>query len=183
MDQALPTLLVVVAALALGTCLIGVLLVLGGRRRMREALDSARAEVAALRSRVDELTRRVDSDGAEAPAGASADRAGGEYVITSVRAPGTEVVPPGSDDAETAPVTVSAREFASVALGESLVRIVSFGYGVKRALSPENRNRIAFEVGREVKRSRRQRRRDLKQARRHLRTERPGGGGLHEDAA
>ena len=66
---------------------------------------------------------------------------------------------------------VSAGQFASAALGESLVRVVSLGHGVRRALSAENRNRIRFEVRREVKRSRRQRRRDLKEAKRHLRAD------------
>jgi hypothetical protein len=66
-------------------------------------------------------------------------------------------------------------------LGESLVRLVSLGYGVRRALSAENRNRIRFEVRREVKRSRRQRRRDLKDARRHVRSR--AGTDLSEDAA
>ena len=47
--------------------------------------------------------------------------------------------------------------------------MLSLGYGVRRALSAENRNRIRFEMRREVKRARRQRRRDLKEAKRHLR--------------
>jgi len=51
------------------------------------------------------------------------------------------------------------------------VRLVSLGYGVRRALSAENRNRIRFEMRREVKRARKQRRRDLKEAKRHLRAE------------
>ncbi len=64
---------------------------------------------------------------------------------------------------------LTAGRFASVAVGESLVRVLSLGYGVRRALSAENRNRIRFEMRREVKRARRQRRRDLKEAKRHLR--------------
>jgi hypothetical protein len=47
--------------------------------------------------------------------------------------------------------------------------VLSFGYGVRRALSAENRNRIRFEMRREVKSARRQRRRDVKEAKRHLR--------------
>ena len=64
---------------------------------------------------------------------------------------------------------VSGRQFASLALGESLVTIFSFGYGVRRALSAENRNRIGFEMRREVRRSRKERKRVEKQTRRHLR--------------
>ena len=58
-----------------------------------------------------------------------------------------------------------------MALGESLVTIASFGYGVRRALSAENRNRIGFEMRREVRRARKQRRRDLREAKRHLRAQ------------
>lgn len=47
----------------------------------------------------------------------------------------------------------------SVTLGEPLLKAVAFGYGVRRALSPESRNRIAFEMRREVKRARKERRR------------------------
>jgi len=185
MDLALPTILVVAAALVAGIVLTTVALVLPGRRRTREALDSSHAEVAALRARVEELSRRLDRDGAGSgdTREQDSDRVGTDYVITSVSRPGTDLAPRRPDEDAAPPPTVSAREFASLAIGESLVRIVSFGYGVRRALLPENRNRIAFEMGREVKRSRRQRRRDLKQAKRHLRTTRPGAGGLHEDAA
>jgi hypothetical protein len=57
----------------------------------------------------------------------------------------------------------------SVAAGESLVRLVSLGYGVRRALSAHNRNRIGFEMRREVRRSRRRRRDEVREARRLLR--------------
>ena len=46
------------------------------------------------------------------------------------------------------------------------VKAASLGYGVRRALAPETRNRIRFEMRREVKRSRRQRRAELKEFRR-----------------
>ncbi len=67
-----------------------------------------------------------------------------------------------------------------MALGESLVRVLSLGYGVRRALSAENRNRIRFEMRREVRRSRKQRRRDLRTAARTLRAH---GGRAEDDAA
>ena len=81
-----------------------------------------------------------------------------------------------------APPPVDARQFASVAVGESLVRLVSLGYGVRRALSAENRNRIAFEMRREVRRSRKDRRRELRDLRRRLREE-PGQPDPEEHAA
>ena len=51
-------------------------------------------------------------------------------------------------------------------LRETVVQAASLFHGVRRALSPENRNRIRFEMRREVKRSRKQRRADLREARR-----------------
>ena len=65
------------------------------------------------------------------------------------------------------------------------MRLVSYGYGVKRALSAENRNRIAFEVKREVRRSRKQRRREEKRARQFLRSadRQAEVGPVAEDAA
>ena len=86
-----------------------------------------------------------------------------------------------ADDALPMVQPLTAGQFATVAVGESLVRVLSLGYGVRRALSAENRNRIAFEVRREVKRSRKQRRREVKEARRHLRAAQRDD--LTEDAA
>ena len=45
----------------------------------------------------------------------------------------------------------------------------SWFHGVRRALRPEARNRMAFAMRQEVKRSRRQRKLDLREARRQLR--------------
>ena len=58
-------------------------------------------------------------------------------------------------------------------LRESLVKAASLGYGVRRALAPETRNRIRFEMKREVKRSRRQRRAELKEVRACTRDQAP----------
>ena len=94
---------------------------------------------------------------------------------------GTPVAAADDEPATTTSTPLSAGQFASVALGESLVRVLSLGYGVRRALTAESRNRIRFEMRREVKRSRRQRRRDLKEAKRHLRADQRAD--LTEDAA
>ena len=62
--------------------------------------------------------------------------------------------------------TVAPGLFADIVLRETVVQTASLFHGVRRALSPENRNRIRFEMRREVKRSRKQRRADLRAARR-----------------
>ena len=165
MDGA-PLIALAVAALVL-VGLVLVALVAGvGRRRLRDELEASRRDVAALRDRLDALSRQVDR-GTDQDRSAG-ERAGQEYVITTLpdgtaqgRVPVPREEPPAPG--------LSAGAFASVALGESLVRMLSFGYGVRRALSAENRNRNRFEMQREVQRARRQRRRDLKEAKRHLR--------------
>ncbi len=53
--------------------------------------------------------------------------------------------------------TVPGPQFVDVLLRESLIRTASIAAGLRRALAPEVRNRIRFEMKREVKRSRKQR--------------------------
>lgn len=140
------------------------------RGRLADDLAASREELAAVQRRLDALARRIEprpvSDATE-------------YVITTAGDPDPD------DVAAAAPlVPVSGRQFASMAVGESLVTLVSFGYGVRRALSAENRSRIGFAVQQEVRRSRKERRRAEKQARRNLRTTRqPTCEDAAEDAA
>jgi len=127
-----------------------------------------------LRSRMDDLERRValpsaPPEPASPPTRQRPREDDPEYVITTAGLPCVDRREEAQDGVLQQPPQVDARQFASLAVGESLVRIASLAYGVRRALSPENRNRIGFEVKREIRRSRRQRRRDLKEARRHLR--------------
>ena len=168
------------AAVVVVAAVVAVVVSLSGRRRLQAQLDAARADVDALRVTVADLAAPQPV----VPPAPPSDQP--EFVITSL--PDGSVPRPdraGTDLAVPDPATmsgpVSAGQFASAALGESLVRVVSLGHGVRRALSAENRNRIRFEVRREVKRSRRQRRRDLKDAKRHLRTDL--GPERDEDAA
>ena len=115
-------------------------------RRLQAQLRSCRVEIASLRARVDELDRTPARPERE------------DYVITAL-----PVAAP--------PVALDTPGFASVAAGESLVKVVSLVYGVRRALSAESRNRIAFAMRREVKRARKQRRRDVREAQQYLRKE------------
>jgi hypothetical protein len=86
-----------------------------------------------------------------------------EYVITHLGEPQTE--PEIEPEIEAAP-TVAPGLFADLVLRETVVQTASLFHGVRRALSAENRNRIRFEMRREVKRSRKQRRSDIRAARR-----------------
>jgi hypothetical protein len=166
MDSGLGWLLAVAAAAGVATVaalLGGVLAARSARRaraRLEDQLTASREELAAVQKRLDGLARRLDPP--------SPRPTPQEFVITTAGLP--EARP---DDATPLATDrqLTTREFVSVALGESLVTVASFGYGVRRALSPENRNRIAFEMRREVRRARKQRRADLKEAKRRLRAE------------
>ncbi len=162
---------IVAAATAAAVVVLLVLVVarraVRARRRLEDALAASREELGAVQRRLDALARQVE------PRPVTEQT---EYVIT------TAGEPDRADVAAAAPATpVTGTQFASMALGESLVTIFSFGHGLRRALSAENRNRIAFEVKREVRRSRKQRRREEKQVRRHLRA--TGQLSFDEDAA
>ena len=54
--------------------------------------------------------------------------------------------------------------FADIVARESAIKAVGLAHGLRRALSPEARNRIRFEMQREVKRARKQRRADQRAA-------------------
>lgn len=159
-------LLLLVLAVLLGV--VGLLL--RGSRRDNRRLA---AEVSAIQGKLTELESEVSR-----PRQVSAPREAPEYLITTAGLSEVRREVPE-------PPRIDGREFASVAVGESLVRLASLGYGVRRALSAENRNRIGHEMRREVRRSRRQRRRDLKEARRHLRAthREEGGAAQRQDVA
>lgn len=171
------TLLVTLAACAalvavLVVVLVGLLVRTGSaRRRLDAELASSRDDLAALHRRLDALAaadRRPDQDGrpAQQPGAAAG------FTITSL-------VEDGAASPAPVPAVTGAR-VVSVAVGESVVRLLSIGHGVRRALSPESRDRIRLEVRREVRRARRRRRDELKDARRLLRAQRAGTA---EDAA
>ena len=98
----------------------------------------------------------------ERPSGSLDAPAPPEYVITHLGEP----EPEADDRAVEASPTVAPGMFADILLRETVVQTASLFHGVRRALSPENRNRIRFEMRREVKRSRKQRRADIREARR-----------------
>jgi hypothetical protein len=139
--------LLALAALALGVAL------LRARSRTDRELAASRAETAVLRTQVEELERRVGrSEPRRAPST--------EYVITNLG--DTE---PDGPEPEASP-EVSPALFADLVLRETVVKAVSLAHGVRRAIDPETRNRIRFEMRREVKRARKQRKADTKEARR-----------------
>ena len=90
--------------------------------------------------------------GASAPSSTSEER---DYVITRL---GSEA------EVEQPAPTMEARLFADVVLRESVVKAASWAHGVRTGLSPANRNRIWFEMRREVRRARKDRKAEEREA-------------------
>jgi hypothetical protein len=106
----------------------------------------ARQETEELRQRLEELTERSERTVHPDPAQA-------EFVITHV----------GESDSTADRAVVPDRIGLSATLGEPLVKAAAFTHGLRRALSSRSRNRIWFEMRREVRASRRRRRQLRKQ--------------------
>jgi hypothetical protein len=85
-----------------------------------------------------------------------------EFVITRL----------GSEPEDEPAPALETRLFADVVLRETVVRAAALVHGVRRGLSPENRNRIRFEMRREVKRARKSRKAEEREAIREYRARR-----------
>jgi len=127
----------------------------GERRRGRAERAALLAEQRQLSARVEELSRAAATQRRIADEHA-------DWVITRLGE---------SEDDAVATRPVSDQLVLSAAFGEPLVKVLAFGHGVRRALSAESRNRIRFEVRREVRRARKQRRREMKDAWRRVQAE------------
>lgn len=159
-------------ALTLASLVIAVVLARSRATTARE-LRSVHAEVASLRAQVEDFERRPAP-----PARPRAD-ADPDFVITRLvdgdalptTAPTTEPATATANATPTGPggavERVDSALFADLVLRETVVKAASLTHGLRRALAPESRNRIRFEMGREVKRARKQRRAEVKAARRH----------------
>jgi hypothetical protein len=125
------------------------------RRRSRHDLEAmlaaAQQESDALRQRLEELTAGRGVPQQRTPSEMRpAEQA--DFVITHVGEPELDPADPSVG------VPVPDRLVLSATLGEPLVKVAAFSHGVRRALSAESRNRIWFEMRREVRASRRRRR-------------------------
>ncbi|MET3963682.1 hypothetical protein ABIE44_003616 [Marmoricola sp. OAE513] len=143
---------------------VGLLAVLRRRNRSRadlEAmLDAALRESDDLRTRLEELSVQLPDHPAAVPTESLT------YLITDAGRPGADVAVPVED-----PVVVPDRLVLSATVGTPLVKVAAFSHGVRRALSPENRNRIWFEMRREVRAARKRRKQLVKQYQRDLRAD------------
>lgn len=150
--------MVAAAAVAVVVVLLVTLVaVLVAHRRTRAALAETRRTQAELLERVESLARPATQPGSPAPGVEVA-----EFVITDVgRVPDEAAAPkPGGR----VPGRIEGRLFVDIVARETVVKAASWSYGLRRALSPENRNRLRFEVRRETRRATRQRKADVKEA-------------------
>jgi hypothetical protein len=146
------------ALVGLAVCALGLGMALLRQRALtQQALAAARAETAELRARLERLEHPPRED--EGLRVTMRDQQ--EYRITRVGEPDAGDDRPAP---RTEPVQLDRAVFADLLLRESVIRVGSLAHGVRRALSPENRNRIRFEMRREVKRARKQRRADQRLA-------------------
>jgi hypothetical protein len=137
------------------------------RSRTRRDLDAAHAETGRLQAQIDEIERRL-------AAPLVREEAVDEYTITDLGR---------TDDADEPAAAIDRALFADLVLRETVVRAASLAHGVRRALAPETRNRIRFEVRREIRRSRKQRKADLREARRDWESRQRAAMTDDEDAA
>jgi len=171
-----PTVVVALAVLVVAALTVATVLLAASLRRTRaetravlaKAAEDAAADAEALRGQLDELDQQLRDqaarleEAARVPAVTVVDDR--EYVISRL---GERRVATGARGALPLP-TVPGQPVVDALLRESLIRTASLAAGVRRALAPEVRNRVRFEMRREVKRSRKERRLRLRLARREL---------------
>jgi hypothetical protein len=138
--------------------------VLGALVALTRALLASRREVALANERLDALERQLAEPAAVPGAPATPVVTQQEFVITHL---GEDM----ADDVDRTPVKVSLTgpAFADAVVRETVVQTASVVHGLRRALAPETRNRIRFEMKRELKRSRKDRKAELKEALREYR--------------
>lgn len=158
-----------VALAALGGAVVALLvvaLVALVRRRNRTRADleamlaAAQRESDDLRARLEELTALLTVVPGQRPAESAA------YLITDAGGVSSDLAVPAEE-----PVAVPDRLVLTATVGVPLVKAAALGHGLRKALSAESRNRIWFEVRREVRASRKRRRQLLKQYQRQIRAD------------
>lgn len=132
----------------------------GNRTRsdLEEMLAAAQRESDDLRVRLEEVSALLPDHVVPAEAAT--------YVITDAGQRSSEVAVPVEDQ-----IRVPDRLVLTATVGKPLVKAAAFSHGLRRALSPENRNRIWFEMRREVRAARKRRKQMIKQYQRDLRAD------------
>ncbi|WP_210502402.1 hypothetical protein [Nocardioides xinjiangensis] len=154
--------LVAACAAALGVALVALLVALRSHARARRAEAHAAS--------VSERLAAVEAPAERPSPTAAAEPAASAYVITGVGADAVASDEPGAARPGVPPASpIDGRLFADIVARETVVKAASWTHGLRRALAPETRNRIRFEVRQEAKRAGRGRRAEMKQALREFR--------------
>ncbi len=165
------TTLLLIGGAALAVLLLVVVLAVtirhgvGARRELSLQLAATRDDVERLERQVEELERALRRFRAEAR------ETGDDSAFVVTEAGVVRLTDPSAEAEPVAARPVPDQVVLSATLGEPLVKAAAFSHGVRRALSAESRNRIRFAMRQEVRRSRRQRRRDMKAAYRAMQME------------
>lgn len=122
------------------------------RRQQRVHQASLNAILESNRAETETLRRRLDDLAAEA---ASRRASAGGLLITDIDEPAT---------------LVPDRVVVSATVGGPLIKLAAALHGLGQALSAPSRNRIRFEMRRELRRARKQRRREMRAAWRERRS-------------
>ncbi|MCX6395221.1 MAG: hypothetical protein NTV23_01900 [Propionibacteriales bacterium] len=163
-----------IAALGGAVAALVVVALVGLLRRRNRTRADLEAMLAAAQRESDDLRARLDELSALLPDGSGALPAqAATYVITSAG----DVAPRGGAASESQ-LEVPDRLVLSATVGQPLVKVAAFGHGVRRALSAESRNRIWFEMRRQVRSSRKRRRAQVREYQRQVRADERAREGL-----
>lgn len=138
------------------------------RADLEAMLEAAQRESDDLRARLEELTALLTVVAPDQRPDESAT-----YLITDAGIRTSEVAVPVAD-----PIVVPDRLVLTATVGIPMVKAAALGHGLRRAMSAESRNRIWFEMRREVRASRKRRRQLLKQYQRQIRADERAQEGL-----
>ena len=146
--------LVLAVVVVVAVCGAAVGLMRRDRRQTAAELARTRAEAAELRAKIEALALQT----------ARPVAAPEEFVITTL----------GHEIDETPEVVepvqrIDGRLFVDIVARETVVKAAALTHGVRRALAPEVRNRIRFEMKREIKRSRKARKDEYRRVRDEIR--------------
>jgi hypothetical protein len=172
-SPALETALAAGIGAASALLLVAVLFLATRRRRSRADLEAmlaaAQRESDDLRQRLEELTGHRDRAGAATRGPAYLEELFGEPALENAVERAIErqqaefvITSAGDPERVVSTVEVPDRLVLSATLGEPMVKVAAFSHGVRRALRAESRNRIWFEMKREVRAARKRRRRLVK---------------------
>jgi Sec-independent protein translocase protein TatA len=168
-EVVVPSWLALVTVLALVALVVAVVRLRDALRQTREQaaesqalLEDAASDAEELREQLKQIQEQLEAQAAEQARLARAANLpvvvdDTEYVITELGRPRVAVP------------ALPAPQFVDALIRESVIRTASLATGLRRALAPDVRNRIRFEMKREVKRSRKQRRTDTRLALREYR--------------